>query len=115
MSHLSDTVTSAVAPIERVSSRIEDAFAEAGNHLGGGHAIFKKLEGDLVGLSHELSGAEIEGASAALQDIARRLNELAEALPAESALLASIGEDAKQAASLIDPLFKHIQMITIIA
>jgi hypothetical protein len=115
MSHLSDAVTSAVAPIERVSSRIEDAFAEAGNHLGRGHAIFKKLEGDLVGLSHELSGAEIEGASAALQDIARRLNELAEALPAESALLASIGEDAKQAASLIDPLFKHIQMITIIA
>lgn len=112
---LADTTTAAIASIEDVSSRIEDAFAQVGNHLGHGHAIFKELDGGLTALSRELSGAEIEGASAALQDIAGRLDELANALPAESALLGSIGEDAKAASLLIAPLFKHIQMITIIA
>ena len=112
---LADTTTGAIASIEDVSSRIEGAFAEAGSHLGHGHAIFKELEGGLTALSQELSGAEIEGASAALQDIAARLDELAKALPAESVLLGSIGEDAKEASVLITPLFKHIQMITIIA
>ncbi|MGY3620435.1 chemotaxis protein [Bradyrhizobium sp. USDA 10063] len=110
-----DTVAAAVASVEDVSSRIEDSFAKVGNHLGRGHALFKELEGALTGLSREMSGAEIEGTSTALQDIAGRLNALAEALPAESALLGRIGEDAEAASAQIAPLFKHIQMISIIA
>ncbi|MCA1451756.1 chemotaxis protein [Bradyrhizobium sp. BRP22] len=110
-----DTVAAAVATIEDVSSRIEDSFARVGNHLGRGHALFKELEGALTELSREMSGAEIEGTSAALQDIAGRLTALAEALPAESALLGRIGEDAEAASAQIAPLFKHIQMISIIA
>jgi hypothetical protein len=109
------TIAAAVASIEDVSSRIEDSFAKVGNHLGRGHALFKELAGALTELSREMSGAEIEGASTALQDIAGRLNALAEALPAESALLARIGEDAEAASAQIAPLFKHIQMISIIA
>ena len=57
----------------------------------------------------------MEGASAALQDIAERLNDLAEALPAESALLGTLGERTKVASSLLKPLFKHVEMITIVA
>lgn len=110
-----ETITEAVASIEDVSSRIEDMFAGTGNHLGRGHSIFKELNGGLTALSGELSGAQIEGASAALQDIAGRLSSLAEALPAESALLGSLGGGAKAASSLLQPLFKHIQLITIIA
>ncbi|MFW1581984.1 hypothetical protein ACEV7R_23430, partial [Vibrio parahaemolyticus] len=63
----------------------------------------------------ELSGAEIEGAATALQEIAARLSELARALPAESALLAMIGKSTTEASALLKPLFKHIGMITIIA
>lgn len=110
-----DTLVDVVASIEGVSSQIEDVFARVGHQLGRGHIIFKELNQGLAALSQELSGAEIEGAATALQEIAARLNELAEALPAESALLETIGRSAADASSLLKPLFKHIQMITIIA
>ncbi|UWU75181.1 chemotaxis protein [Bradyrhizobium huanghuaihaiense] len=109
------TPTEAIAAIEDVSSRIEDVFARVGHELGRGHIIFKELNQGLATLSGELSGAEIEGAATALQEIAARLSELAQALPAESALLATIGASTAEASSLLKPLFKHIQMITIIA
>jgi hypothetical protein len=108
---LSDAITA----IEDVSSRIEDVFARVGNELGRGHIIFKELNQGLAALSGELSGAEIEGAATALQEIAAQLGELAHALPAESALLATIGKSTAEASALLKPLFKHIQMITIIA
>ncbi|HTO66212.1 MAG TPA: chemotaxis protein [Bradyrhizobium sp.] len=111
---LPDT-SAAIASIEVVSSRIEDAFAQAGNQLGRGQAMFRELDGGLTALSKDLSGANIEGASAAIEEIAGKLNELAEALPAESALLDNIGSGAKEASALLKPLFKHIETITIIA
>jgi hypothetical protein len=111
----SSTVTDAIAAVEDVSSRIEDVFARVGHELGRGHIIFKELNQGLATLSAELSGAEIEGAATALQEIAARLSELARALPAQTALLATIGESTAEASSLLKPLFKHIQMITIIA
>ncbi|KJC53506.1 hypothetical protein [Bradyrhizobium sp. LTSP857] len=110
-----NTFTDAIVAIEDVSSRIEDVFARVGNQLGRGHIIFKELNQGLAHLSEELSGAEIEGAATALQEIAARLSELARALPAESALLTTIGKSTAEASSLLKPLFKHIQMITIIA
>ena len=110
-----DAITAAVGSIEEVSSRIEETFAQAGGRLGRGHAIFQELNQALTALSGELSGAQIEGASQALHDIAERLNELAEALPAESALLGRLGSAATEASDLLEPLFKHIQMISIIA
>jgi hypothetical protein len=108
-------VTDAIAAVENVSSRIEDVFARVGGELGRGHIIFKELNQGLASLSEELSGAEIEGAATALQEIAARLSELARALPAESALLAMIGKSTTEASALLKPLFKHIGMITIIA
>jgi ABC-type transporter Mla subunit MlaD len=108
-------LTDAIAAVEDVSSRIEDVFAGVGHELGRGHIIFKELNQGLAHLSEELSGAEIEGAATALQEIAARLSELAQALPAESALLTTIGKSTAEASSLLKPLFKHIQMITIIA
>jgi ABC-type transporter Mla subunit MlaD len=109
------TVSESITAIEDVSSRIEDVFARVGQELGRGHIIFKELNQGLATLSDELSGAEIEGAATALQEIAARLSELAQALPAESALLAAIGNSTAEASSLLKPLFKHIGMITIIA
>ena len=109
------TIAEATAEIEDVSSRIEDVFARVGHELGRGHLTFKELNQGLATLSGELSGAEIEGAATALQEIAARLSELAQALPAESALLETIGKSTADASSLLKPLFKHIQMITIIA
>ncbi|MBR0777373.1 chemotaxis protein [Bradyrhizobium diazoefficiens] len=109
------SLTDAIAAIEDVSSRIEDVFARVGHDLGRGHIIFKELNQGLATLSEELSGAEIEGAATALQEIAARLTELAQALPAEGALLATIGTSTAEASALLKPLFKHIQMITIIA
>ena len=105
----------ATTAIEDVSSRIEEVFARVGHELGRGHLIFQELNQGLATLSGELSGAEIEGAATALQEIAARLSELAQALPAESALLETIGKSTAEASSLLKPLFKHIQMITIIA
>ncbi|MDA9418949.1 chemotaxis protein [Bradyrhizobium sp. CCBAU 25360] len=110
-----NTLTEATTAIEDVSSRIEDVFARVGQQLGRGHLIFKELNQGLATLSGELSGAEIEGAATALQEIAARLSELAQALPAESALLETIGKSTAEASSLLKPLFKHIGMITIIA
>jgi hypothetical protein len=115
MSSLAETAIDAVAAIEQVCSRIEDSFFRAGDQLGRGHELFQELNQGLTALSRELSGAEIEGASRALQNIAERLNGLADALPAESALLDTIGKGAAEAGSLLKPLFKHVQMITIIA
>jgi len=108
-------LTDAVAAVEDVSSRIEDVFARVGHELGRGHIIFKELNQGLASLSGELSGAEIEGAATALQEIAARLSELAHALPAESTLLTTIGKSTSEASALLKPLFKHIGMITIIA
>ncbi|CCE04307.1 conserved hypothetical protein [Bradyrhizobium sp. STM 3843] len=112
---MTDAGAAAMAAIADVSSRIEEAFAEVGDRLGRSHAIFKELEDGLSVLSRELSGGRIEGASQALQDIADRLNAVAEALPAEAALLASIGEEAKQASAVLKLLSGHIQTITIVA
>jgi hypothetical protein len=105
----------AIASIEDVASHIEETFAQVGNHLGRGHAVFQELNGGLAELSKELSGAEIEAASAAIQDIATRLTRLAELLPSESALLDRIGESTGQASLLLKPLIKQTQMITIVA
>lgn len=110
-----DTLTEAIAGIEDISSRIEDVFARVGHELGRGHLIFKELNQGLAALSSELSGAQIEGAATALQEIAARLNELAQVLPTETALLETIGKSTAEASSLLKPLFKHVQMITIIA
>ena len=110
-----DAIMEAVASIENVASHIEDTFAQVGSHLGRGHAMFQELNDSLAALSQELSGAKTEGASVAVQDIASRLNELADALPAESALLGCIGKSATEVSSLLKPVFKQIQMITIIA
>jgi hypothetical protein len=110
-----DAIGPAISAVEEVSSRIEGAFAQTGDRLGRGHAIFLELNQGLTALSGELSGAQIEGASKAMHDIAGRLNGLAEALPAESALLGRLGKAAVEASDLLKPLFKHIQMISIIA
>jgi len=107
--------TESLGAIDDVCSRIEDSFARVGEQLGRGHAIFKDLNQGLGALSQELSGTSIEDATAALQEIARRLTALADGLPAENNLLGNIGRGAAEAASLLKPLFKHIQMITIIA
>ena len=115
MSTSADTISAAISAVEDVSSRIEVSFATAGHQLGRGHAIFIELNQALTALFGELSGTEFEGASEALHDIAGRLNGLAEVLPAESALLASLGNAATEASELLKPLFKHIQMIAIIA
>jgi hypothetical protein len=105
----------AIASIEEVSSNIEVTFAEVGGHLGRGHAMFNDLNDGLAALSQELSGAKIEGAAESLQSIATKLTELSEVLPAESALLKTIGADASQASAVLEPLIKHIEMILIIA
>lgn len=109
------TLSEAIAPIESLSSRIEAVFARVGHDLGRGHTIFKDLNLGLGQLSEELAGAEIEGAANALQEISARLGQLAETLPAETALLATIASETAEASSLIKPLFKHINMIGIIA
>jgi len=110
-----DAIAAAVGSVEKVSSRVEEAFAGVGQQLGRGHAIFQDLNQALTALFGELSGAEIEGASQALQGVAERLNGLAEALPAETVLLRHLGKTASEASELLNPLFKHIQMISIIA
>jgi len=104
-----------MSAVEGISSRIEDSFAKAGQQLGRGHTIFQGLSQALATLSAELSGTQIDGASDALHDVANKLNGLAEALPAESALLSGLGSAAMEASELLKPVFKHIQMISIIA
>ncbi|WP_298256523.1 chemotaxis protein [Bradyrhizobium sp.] len=110
-----DAINAAMAAADDVSSRIEESFTRAGQDLGRGHAIFKGLSQALTSMSEELSGAQIEEASEALHDIADGLNGLAQALPAESRLLAGLIKAASEASELLKPLFKHVQMIAIIA
>ncbi|MGH6776405.1 MAG: chemotaxis protein [Bradyrhizobium sp.] len=109
------TIGMAIASIEEVSSRIEGSFAQAGHELGRGHAIFQDLSQALAALSAEFSGAQIEGASQAIHDIADRLNGLAAALPTQSVLLGQLGQATAEASNLLGPLFKHIQMLSIVA
>lgn len=108
---LADAITS----IEQVSSRIETTFAQVGGQLGQGHTIFQGLNESLNALSGELSGAEIGDASAAMQDIARQLDELAKALPAERALLDRLRITVTESGGLLKQLAKHVGMIMIIA
>ena len=112
---LPDIARKAVAAIEGVGGRLEDVFAEAGGHLGKAHTIFATLNSGLNALSDELSGSKIEGASAAFQHIAARLQALAEALPLETALLGAVGAGAAQASGLLKQLIQQIQLITVIA
>ena len=105
----------AIASIEAVSSNIEATFAEVGTHLGRGHAMFNDLNDGLAALSRELSGTKIEGAAESLQRIATKLTGLSEVLAAESLLLKTIGSDALQASTVIEPLIKHIESILVVA
>jgi hypothetical protein len=105
----------AVTAIENVGSQVEHVFAEVGGHLGSAHTMFAELNSGLNSLSGELSGSEIEGASVAFQDIAARLRGLAEALPAETALLGAIGASTAQASTLLKHLIRQIHLITVIA
>ncbi|MDB5551499.1 MAG: methyl-accepting chemotaxis sensory transducer [Rhizobium sp.] len=111
----SEVATEAVRTIEKVGDQVERVFAEVGGHLGTAHAIFGELNSGLNSLSSELSGAKIEGASIVFQDVAARLHGLADALPAETALLRTIGTSAAQASILLKHLMKHIHLITVIA
>src|ERR1700743_1870526 len=111
----SDELTEAVTLLQGVASHMEQTFAQVGNRLGEGHGIFQELNGGLARLLQELSRTNIEGVPTALQDIAGRLNGLAEALPRESALLGRIGKSTAQASGLIKPLIKKIGMLGIIA
>src|SRR5450756_431940 len=113
--NLPDMAAEAATAIEHVSEQLEHVFAEVGGHLGTAHSIFAELNSDLTSLSGELSGSKIEGASVAFQDIAARLLALAEALPAETALLGTIRASAGEASTLLKQLVKHIQLITVIA
>jgi hypothetical protein len=112
---LSDIAHEAVGSIEDVGNRLEHVFAEVGGHLGVAHTIFAELNSGLSLLAGELSGSKIEGASIAFQDIAARLRQLAEALPAETALLGAIGASAAQTSALLKQLIQHIHLITVIA
>jgi len=111
----SEIATEAVTAIEQVGSRVEHVFAEVGGHLGSAHAIFAELNGGLNSLSGELSGSKMQGASAAFQDVASRLRGLADALPAETALLGAIGASTARASTLLKQLIQHIHLITVIA
>jgi SepF-like predicted cell division protein (DUF552 family) len=112
---LPELATQAIRTIENVGDQVEHVFAEVGGHLGTAHNIFAELNSGLNSLSGELSGSKIEGASVAFQDIATRLRGLAEALPAETALLGSIGASVTQTSTLLKHLIKHIHLITVIA
>jgi hypothetical protein len=112
---LRDIATNAIAAIENVGDQVEHVFAEIGGHLGTAHGIFAELNAGLSSLSGELSGSKIEGASVAFQDIASRLRGLAEALPAETALLGGIGASVAQTSALLKHLITHIHLITVIA
>jgi len=112
---LPEIAAKAIWTIENVGDQVEHVFAEVGGHLGTAHGIFAELNSGLNSLSGELSGSKIEGASVAFQDIATRLRGLAEALPAETALLGSIGAGVAQASTLLKHLIKHIHLITVIA
>jgi hypothetical protein len=111
----SEIATDAVRTIEKVGDQVERVFAGVGGHLGTAHEIFGELNSGLNSLSGELSGAKIEGASIVFQDVAARLRGLADALPAETALLRTIGTSAAQASILLKHLMKHIHLITVIA
>jgi hypothetical protein len=112
---LPEIATHAIRTIENVGDQVEHVFAEVGGHLGTAHSIFAELNSGLNSLSGELSGSKIEGASVAFQDIATRLRGLAEALPAETALLGSIGASVTQTSNLLKHLIKHIHLVTVIA
>ncbi|MDR3467191.1 MAG: chemotaxis protein [Xanthobacteraceae bacterium] len=114
-SSLHSVAEGAIASIGQINSRIEGAFAEAGEKLGRGLAIFEHLNQGLAQLSTELSGTNMEGAAAAFQEIAANLTLLADALPIESSLLGAIGAKAAEASAVLKLLLKHIQMISIIS
>ena len=105
----------AVASIEHVSLQIEDVFAKVGGHLGGAHTIFGDLSSRLSQVSDELAGDRSERASIALHGVAARLRSLAEALPAETAVLGEIGASAAQTSALLRQLVTHVQMVTVIS
>jgi methyl-accepting chemotaxis protein len=112
---LPDIAARAVGAIERVGEQVEHVFAEVGGDLGKAHTMFAELNSGLYSLSEQLSGSKIEGASIAFQDIAARLRRLADALPAETALLGSIGASTAQASALLRQLIQHIHQIGVIA
>ena len=101
--------------VRNVAVNIEHAFSQIGDCLGRGHGIFQELNEKLSELSHELSGTMIDGAAAALRDIAGKLSGLAEDLPAESELLNTIDCNVTQASAHLKSLIKLIKLIAIIA
>lgn len=113
--NLTDKAQQANAVIKHVGDQLEHVFAEVGSHLGTAHTIFAELNSGLGSLSDELSGAGIEGASIVFQNIAARLQRLAEALPIEAALLGAIGGSAIQASVVLKQLLQQIHLITVIA
>lgn len=112
---LRDRARNAATEIERLNAGIEGTFANVGAALGRGHTIFENLNRGLSQLSSELSGTNMEDASASFQDIAENLARLAGVLAQESSLLGTIAAKASNASTQLKSLLKHVQMITIIA
>lgn len=112
---LSDIPKAAEQSLNAFTMRIEGTFAEIGGRLGQSHEIFERLRSDLEATSHELSGADIESASAALETIAKRLKGLAESLPLQVVKLKEIFAGNKSISDVLRRLVKNIQLVTIIA
>jgi len=112
---LRELATDGITCIEQVGGRVEDVFAQVGGQLGMAHDMFAELNAGMESLSDELSGTKMEGASTAFQDIATRLQELADSLPAETAILGSIGASAAHASTLLKQIIKSINLIGVIA
>jgi len=112
---LRELAAEGITAIERVSGRVEEVFAQVGGQLGMAHDIFAELHSGMESLSDELSGTKMEGASMAFQDIATRLRGLADILPAETAMLGTIGTSAAQASALLKQIIKYINLIGVVA
>lgn len=115
MDRMADVAVGAAATVAAVTARIEGTFADVGDRLGRSHAIFEGLQRDLAAIAAQLSGADMESASTALQAIAERLTGLADALPQQSAWLKNIAGGCGDIAGLLLRLVKSIQMVAVIA
>lgn len=95
--------------------QIDRTFAEVGDRLGRGLAIFDSLNQSLTALSGELAGGDMEETRGALLGLAGDLRALSEGLPRETRTLQDIASHSEIASHALERLLEHMRLIAVLA
>ncbi len=115
MTSSDETLERLTGSLTESALQIDRTFAEVGDRLGRGLAIFDALNQSLTALSGELAGSDMEATRKALLDLAADLRALSGGLPRETRNLQDIAVHSGIASQSLVRLLDHMRLIALLA